>query len=146
MHLLTEEASLSGNLRWPGSIPPLSREDVPVGTVSFALLVEDPDAPIRPYVHWIVYNIPGATRSLPEDVAHAGPLPGGEVQGIASNGETGYRAPCPPAGSTHHYVFMLSALDVRLEEPETMDAPSFRQAMAGHVLGTGQLTGTYRRS
>jgi len=126
--------------------PPFSWEDVPVGTVSFALLVEDPDAPIRPYVHWIVYNIPEATRSLPEDVAHADLLPGGEVKGIASDGETVYRGPCPPAGSTHHYVFTLSALDVRLEEPRAMDAPSLRQAMAGHVLGTGELTGTYRRS
>jgi Raf kinase inhibitor-like YbhB/YbcL family protein len=112
--------------------------------MSFAFLVEDPDAPIRPYVHWIVYNIPESTRSLPEDVSSADLLPG--VQGIASSGDMGYRGPCPPEGSTHHYVFTLSALDIRLDQPETMDASSLRQAMAGHVLGTGRLTGTYRRS
>jgi Raf kinase inhibitor-like YbhB/YbcL family protein len=129
-----------------GESPPLRWENVPEGTRSFALVVEDPDAPWKPYIHWVIYNIPETTRDLPLDAGAMAQLPGGAVQGKASNGKTGYTGPCPPQGSTHHYIFTLSALDIRLEQPATMDAETFRQAMAGHVLGTAELTGTYRRS
>jgi Raf kinase inhibitor-like YbhB/YbcL family protein len=127
--------------------PPLSWGKIPVDTRSFALIMEDPDAPAGTYTHWILYNIPGERRELPAGIASGKELPDGEIQGTNSNRKTGYTGPCPsPRGSTHRYVFTLFALDTRLDLTSTVDARTLRNAMEGHVLGTGQLTCTYMRS
>ena len=109
--------------------------------------MEDPDAPAGTYTHWILYNIPGERRELPAGIASGTELPGGEIQGTNSNGKTGYTSPCPsPRGSTHRYVFTLFALDTQLDLSGIVDASTLRNAMVGHVRGTGQLIGTYMRS
>ena len=108
--------------------------------------MEDPDAPVGTFTHWILYNIPGEQRDLPSGIASEKELPKGEIQGTNSNRKTGFTGPCPPRGSTHRYVFTLFALDTRLDLSGTVDASTLRHAMEGHVLGTGQLIGTYMRS
>jgi Raf kinase inhibitor-like YbhB/YbcL family protein len=137
--------------------PPLSWSGVPEGTNELALVCEDPDAPSPkrpnpdPWVHWVLYKIPADTESLPEGVAKTARLedPPGALQGKNSwgRGQTiGYRGPAPPAGSgTHRYFFKLYALDSELEiEPEA-DKPALLEAIEGHVLGQGELFGTYER-
>ena len=126
--------------------PPLTWGNVPTGIRSFALIVEDPDAPVGTFTHWILYNIPGEQRDLPSGIASEKELPEGEIQGTNSNRKTGFTGPCPPRRSTHRYVFTLFALDTRLDLSGTVDASTLRHAMEGHVLGTGQLIGTYMRS
>lgn len=127
--------------------PPLTWGNGPAGIRSFALIMEDPDAPAGTYTHWILYNIPGERRELPAGIASGKELPGGEIQGTNSNRKTGYTGPCPsPRGSIHRYVFTLFALDTLLDLTGTVDANTLRNAMEGHVLGTGQLTGFYMRS
>lgn len=127
----------------PNLSPPLAWEGVPAGTRSFALLVEDPDAPGGTFTHWIAYNIP----------AGAGGLPGGATEprnaAFGGNGfdRHGYGGPCPPPGSgMHHYVFDLYALDLPgLHLTQNAAAGDLRSAIRGHILGTARLTGTYER-
>jgi len=128
-----------------GVSPPLAWANVPEGTRSFALILEDPDAPIGTYTHWVLYNIPGELRGLPAGIPPGRKLPGGELQGINSARKTEYAGPCPPQGSTHRYVLTVWALDDSVDPSGTVDAATLRKAMEGHILGTGQLTGTYRR-
>ena len=128
-----------------GLSPPLSWSNVPEGTRSFALILEDPDAPIGTYTHWVLYNIPGEMRELPAGIPPGRELPDGELQGVNSAREAEYAGPCPPSGSTHRYVLSVWALDDSVDPSGTVDAATLRKAMEKHVLGTGQLTGTYRR-
>jgi Raf kinase inhibitor-like YbhB/YbcL family protein len=108
--------------------------------------MEDPDAPSGTFTHWVLYNIPGERRAIPSGISSVKELPGGEVQGITSRKTTGYTPPCPPGGTTHRYVFTIFTLDTRLDIDTTMDADMLRKTMEGHILGTGQLVGTYGRS
>ncbi len=128
-----------------GVSSPLSWSNVPEGTGSFALILEDPDAPAGTFSHWVLYNIPGEQRELPAGISLARELEGGAIQGLNSFRKTGYSGPCPPSGSTHRYVLTLWALDDHLDTTGTMDAETLRKAMEGHILGTGKLTGTYRK-
>src|SRR5256885_14226934 len=100
-----------------GISPPLSWRGVPAGTRSQVLIVEDPDAPTpEPFVHWLMYNIPPETRSLPEGIPPKPRLddPRGAVQGVNSRGSIGYFGPAPPRGDPpHHYHFQIFALDTR---------------------------------
>jgi Raf kinase inhibitor-like YbhB/YbcL family protein len=127
-----------------GVSPPLTWDNVPAGTRSFALVLEDPDAPAGTFTHWVLYNIPGEQRELPADLPLTRELEGGAIQGINSYKKTGYSAPCPPTGSTHRYILTLWALDDRLDLSGMVDAATLKKAMEGHILGSGQLTGTYR--
>jgi Raf kinase inhibitor-like YbhB/YbcL family protein len=121
--------------------PELRIGDPPGGTVTFALIMDDPDAPMGTWVHWVVWNIPGAARSVPE-----GTLPEGSTEGRNSWGRTGYGGPSPPKGTgVHRYFFKLYALDTRLELPPTADKAALLDAMKGHVLGEAELMGTYTR-
>lgn len=124
--------------------PPLSWENVPAGTESLALIVDDPDAPVGTWVHWVAYDIPPESAGLPEDVPTAGDLPGGGTQGNNSWKRSGYGGPCPPGG-THRYFFKLYALDTVLGLAEGTTKDQLLQAMEGHVLDEGQLMGTYSR-
>lgn len=119
--------------------PELVIANPPPGTACFALIVDDPDAPMGTWVHWVAWNIPAATAGIPE-----GKLPAGSVEGRNSWGRTGYGGPSPPSG-THHYHFKLYALDRPLELPRTADKQTLIDAMEGRVLARAQLIGTYRR-
>lgn len=120
--------------------PPLAWRNAPAGTVSFALVVDDPDA--GGFVHWVVFNVEGTASSLAQGV----PLPagGGPPQGRNSFGKVGYGGPCPPSG-THRYRFRLLAVAIRPALPATPTAAQVLAATSGHVLGEAVLTGTYRR-
>ena len=128
--------------------PPLAWVGAPPGTRSFALIVDDPDAPDpaapqRTWVHWVLYNIPAASMRLPEAVA-ARALPAGTREGRNDWGRTGYGGPCPPIGR-HRYFFKLYALDTELPDLREPDKASLERAMRGHVLAQGQLIGTYQK-
>lgn len=127
--------------------PPLSWSDVPEGTQSLALIVEDPDAPDpaapeRTWVHWVLYNIPPATTGLPEGVIR---LPEGTLEGINDWERAGYGGPCPPVGR-HRYFHILYALGVTVKkQPPYPDKQQLWQAIADNVLAEAQLVGTYRK-
>lgn len=132
--------------------PPLSWDTLPEGTKALALICDDPDAPTpQPWVHWVIYNIPANAKGLPEGVAKDAELkePPGAMQGKNSwpTGQTiGYRGPMPPPGhGTHHYHFKLYALDGPLSIGPGVDKKTLLEKMAGHVIGQGQLIGTYAR-
>lgn len=129
--------------------PPLAWDGAPEGTAAFALVCDDPDAPSRePWVHWVIYNIAGSARSLPEGVPpnqEAAQL-GGAEQGQNSWGTVGYRGPAPPKKhGPHHYHFRLYALDAPLQLKRGADKNQLLAAMQGHVLAEGELVGVYER-
>ncbi len=137
--------------------PPLEWSGVPEGTKELALICDDPDAPRPdrpakdPWVHWVLYKIPADANGLPEGVAQTARLddPRGALQGKNSwpKGQTvGYRGPAPPKGSgRHRYFFKLYALDGQLELGPEDDKRALLEAMSGHVIGRGELIGTYER-
>jgi Raf kinase inhibitor-like YbhB/YbcL family protein len=127
-----------------GISPPLSWDSVPSGTRSWALIVDDPDAPGGIFVHWVIYNLRPDTRRLPEDVPNRQTLSSGAQQGVNGAGGVGYTGPCPPSG-THRYFFKVYALDTRLDLGGGATAVRLSDAMEGHVLAEGQLMGSYRR-
>lgn len=131
-----------------GVSPPLSWSKGPGGTRSYALILEDPDAPMaEPFVHWIMYAIPSDTRSLPEGIPGAARLevPKGAIQGQNSRGSTGYFGPRPPAGSAHHYHFELFALDAMPELEPGADRQALLDAISDHVLAKGDLVGLFQK-
>ncbi len=119
--------------------PQLSWNNVPPGTRSFMLIVEDHDAP--GFTHWRIFNIPPTVRELSEDVQKSQTLPGGIVQGMNGFGAIGYRGPCPPGGTSHRYFFTLYALDT---EPN-LSWGTTKKDIVGHVIGTAKIMGTYKR-
>lgn len=127
------------------SAPTLEWTGAPVGTRSFALIVDDPDAPDpkapkMTYVHWVVYDIPGTATAL-----RGGVTPSGARDGLNDWKRTGYGGPCPPTGR-HRYYFKLYALDAMLGDLTTPAKPRLLQAMQGHILASAELMGTYERS
>ena len=126
--------------------PALSWSSPPEGTQSFALIVEDPDAPSHTWVHWVLYDLPATERELPEDVEPTGTLPSGARQGRNDFGKIGYGGPCPPSGPAHRYCFRLYALDTRLDLRAGATRAQVERAMRGHVLAQAELTGRYRRA
>lgn len=120
--------------------PPLTWHDAPTNTQSFALVVEDPDAPNGIWTHWILFNIPTTVAKL--DVGS--PIPEGASSSKNSWNTTNYRGPCPPIGM-HRYFFKLYAVDkvLSLENNPTKDA--VLQAMTGHVIGSSELVGLYQK-
>lgn len=119
--------------------PPLEVSGIPEGTASLALIMDDPDAPMGTWVHWVVWNIPSGTRRIEE-----GRLPAGAVQGRNSWGRNAYGGPAPPSG-THRYFFKLYALDCELDLSPGADKAALLAAMEGHVLAQAELMGTYSR-
>ncbi|MBM4446169.1 MAG: YbhB/YbcL family Raf kinase inhibitor-like protein [Chloroflexi bacterium] len=125
--------------------PPLDWNQVPAGTASFALIVDDPDAPFGVFTHWVIFNLPPDTRGLPEAVPKDGKLASGALQGKSGAGKIGYFGPCPPSGSPHHYRFTLCALDKSLDLAAGASKEQVLQAMQGHILAESQLIGIYQR-
>ncbi len=119
--------------------PPLSFAGVPAEAESLALVVDDPDAPVGTWVHWVLWNIPPHTREIGENS-----VPAGVRQGLNDWKRNDYGGPCPPSGS-HRYVFKLYALDSRLDLPAATTKKALEKAMEGHILATGELIGRYRR-
>ncbi|MHB2149462.1 YbhB/YbcL family Raf kinase inhibitor-like protein [Calditrichota bacterium LG25] len=124
--------------------PPLRWSDVPQETRSFALICDDPDAPMGTWVHWVIYNIPDTTRSLPEAIPSSERLDNGTLQGKNDFKRYGYGGPCPPGG-THRYFFKLYALDTKLDLPAGATKAQLLKAMNGHIVGEAQLMGKYSR-
>ncbi len=124
--------------------PPLHWSNPPANTGSFAIIMDDPDAPIDTWVHWIVYNIPAADTSLANHVPMDSALANGIKQGYTSFRTTGYGGPCPPEG-VHHYFFKLYALDTKLNAPARLTKTQLLNAMHGHVIGETELMGRYTR-
>ena len=127
---------------------PLSWSNVPEGTKSFALIVDDPDAPdpANPrmtWVHWVIYNIPATIASLPDGVQEQN-LPKGTLQGLNDWKKTGYGGPCPPIGK-HRYFHKLYALDIVLPDLKQPTKARLEKAMEGHVLSKAELVGLYQR-
>jgi Raf kinase inhibitor-like YbhB/YbcL family protein len=128
--------------------PPLSWSDAPAGTKSFALIVDDPDAPDpkaprTTWVHWVLYNLSAETLELPEAM---GPetLPPGAEEGQNDWRNLGYGGPCPPVGR-HRYFHKLYALDIRLPNLGAVTKSQLELAMGGHILGRAELVGTYQK-
>jgi Raf kinase inhibitor-like YbhB/YbcL family protein len=126
--------------------PPISWSDVPPGTKSLALIVDDPDAPDpqapkMTWVHWVLYNLPPTSNGLPEGVKT---LPAGTKEGINDWKRTGYGGPCPPIGR-HRYFHKLYALDIMLPDLKQPTKAKLEEAMKGHILSEARLVGTYEK-
>lgn len=124
--------------------PPLSWSDPPADTKSLALICDDPDAPMKTWVHWVVYNLPPEIRTLPERVPAGNTLSDGGFQGINDFGKIAYGGPCPPRG-THRYFFKLYALDTALDLKSGATKATVEAAMKGHILAQTELIGRYSR-
>ena len=117
--------------------PALLIEDVPQDAKSLALIVDDPDAPMGMWVHWVVYNIDPATMQIQQ-----GGVPG--IEGDNDFGQVAYGGPCPPSGR-HRYYFKLYALDTVLDANASLDKMALESAMEGHILAQATLMGYYRK-
>lgn len=124
-----------------GISPPLAWKNFPTNTKSFALISDDPDAPRGTWTHWILYNIPTTTTSLPENVTA---LPPGTKVGFNSWPQNNYGSPCPPSG-THRYFFKIFALDTLLDLKGKVTSEILQTAMQGHVLDQAEMVTTYSR-
>jgi len=124
--------------------PPMQWTDPPEGTMSFALIADDPDAPVGTWVHWVLYNLPANINSLPEAFPSDADLADGSKNGENSWRRLGYGGPCPPSG-THRYFFKLYALDLILDMTAGATKEQLLQAMEGHILAETELMGTYTR-
>jgi len=122
--------------------PPLKWSNPPAGVKCFALLCDDPDAPAKVWVHWIIFNIPADVKELPENVPKVPKLEDGTIQGLNDSGETGYGGPCPPSG-IHRYFFKLYALDTMLNLMPGVKKPEFLNALKGHILAEAKIMGKY---
>ena len=128
--------------------PALTWSDLPEGTRSLALIVDDPDAPdpANPkmtWVHWVLYNMPPTAGSL-SDNAGSADLPEGTWEGLNDWKRTGYGGPCPPVGR-HRYFHKLYALDIVLPDLKKPTKAKLEKAMEGHILSKAELVGTYQR-
>ena len=123
--------------------PPLAWNGAPAGTKAFAIVMDDPDAPVGTWVHWVAYNLPPAATALPARGSRS--LPTGALDGKNSWGRTGYGGPCPPKGKPHRYSFRVYALDATLDLAAGASKPELERAMKPHVLAMGELVGLYGR-
>jgi len=129
----------------PNVSPALDWNEPPSGTESFALIVDDPDAPSGTWVHWVVYDLPASTRRLPEGVKKGDGLEIGGRQGVNDFGDPGYGGPCPPPGKPHRYYFKLYAVDKALGIEAGARKPQIESAMKGHILAQNELVGRFGR-
>jgi Raf kinase inhibitor-like YbhB/YbcL family protein len=125
--------------------PELQWSEPPAGTKSFALIADDPDAPMGTWVHWVLFNLPAGTRSLPEGVPKQDSLQNGGVHGRNDFRKIGYGGPCPPPGKPHRYFFKLYSLDTTLNLKAGATKADVERAMKGHILAQGEWMGRYGR-
>lgn len=125
--------------------PALSWSGAPQGTQSFALIADDPDAPVGNWTHWVLYDLPATTTGLPENVSQVDQPPSGGRQGRNDFRKVGYGGPCPPPGKPHRYFFKLYALDRPLNLKAGASKKEVEQAMQGHILGQAEWMGKYGR-
>lgn len=130
--------------------PPLAWDGAPEQTTTFALLVDDPDAPGRTFTHWVCYNIPGEVTRLPRDVdfeTHFDDAEPPPEEGVNDFGDMAYGGPCPPPGDApHRYFIRLYALDTALDLGPGATREQLTDAMEGHILDETDLVGVYGRS
>lgn len=120
--------------------PPLQFVDVPSSAKSLALIVDDPDAPAKTWVHWVVYNIDPQTSEVKENS-----IPQGGIEGTTDFGKPGYGGPCPPSG-VHRYFFKLYALDSALDLPQKAGKQIVEEKMKEHIIDQTELIGLYSRN
>lgn len=125
--------------------PPLEWTNVPSKVKSFALICEDPDAPMGNWVHWVIFNIPANITNLEEGVLPKGLLSKGIICGLNDFGKIGYGGPCPPLGPAHRYFFKLYALDTFLPLKEGILKQQALSAMDGHIIAQTELIGLFSR-
>jgi len=125
--------------------PVLTWSDLPEGTRSLALVLDDPDSASGLFVHWVLYNIPPTVNRLAEGLPQEPALPGIGTQGANSYGRTGYNGPCPPRGTVHRYYFHLYALDTAPTLPGDLTAAELRKTIQGHVLSEATWVGKFGR-
>lgn len=125
--------------------PQLTVSALPSGSKSLMWIVDDPDAPIGSFVHWVAFNLPTGLRELPEGASAQRDTLQGAVQGKNDFDKIGYGGPCPPGGKPHHYLFRIYALDTVLQLPEGSTRKEVALAAKGHVLAEGKLVGLYTR-
>lgn len=124
--------------------PPLSWDAASADVKTYALITDDPDAPGKTWVHWVLFNLPASIAELPENVPHQRMLANGAKQGINDSDKTGYSGPCPPSG-THRYYFKVYALDTEIDMEPGVTKAQLLDAMDGHILAEGSLMGRYSK-
>jgi Raf kinase inhibitor-like YbhB/YbcL family protein len=124
--------------------PPLQWSGSPVAAKTFALIVDDPDAPAKTWVHWVVYDLPANATQLTENIGQAKTLGSGGKQGTNDFKRIGYGGPCPPSG-THRYFFKLYAVDIETSLPPGATKDELLKAIDGHVVAQGEVVGKYKR-
>jgi Raf kinase inhibitor-like YbhB/YbcL family protein len=129
----------------PDVSPQLSWNGAPAAAKTFALIMDDPDAPAGTWVHWVLYNLPANIKELPEGVEKEEKLSNGALQGRNDFRKTGYGGPCPPAGKPHRYFFKLYALDNNLDLKAGASKADLEQAIRNHTLGQAELVGRFGR-
>ncbi len=125
--------------------PELTWSAIPDGTQSFALIADDPDAPVGTWTHWIAWNIPATATRLPEGVPKQESLSDGTRQGKNDFKRIGYGGPCPPPGKPHRYFFRLYALRINLNLNGGASRGELEKAIKGQVISTSELMGRYGR-
>jgi Raf kinase inhibitor-like YbhB/YbcL family protein len=129
----------------PDLSPALSWSGAPEGTKAFALVCDDPDAPAGSWVHWVVYDLPATTTSLPEGVPKDRELKGGGRQGVNDFGRIGYGGPCPPRGRSHRYFFRLYAMNGPVDLAPGATRADFMSAARDRIVAEAEILGTYGR-
>jgi len=125
--------------------PALEWSGAPAGTKTFALIADDPDAPAGTWVHWVIYNIPGATHALKGGMEKKEQLADGSRQGRNDFRQAGYNGPCPPPGKAHRYFFKLYALSTELTLAPGASKSAVEHAMEGHILARAEWMGRFQR-
>lgn len=125
--------------------PDLSWSGIPAGVQSFALIADDPDAPVGTWTHWLIWNIQAQSMGLPKGVPKGETLGDGTRQGRNDFRRIGYGGPCPPPGKPHRYFFKVYALDAKLDLKSGATKNELERAMNGHVLAQAELMGKYER-
>ena len=123
--------------------PALEWNAPPAATQSFALIADDPDAPVGTWVHWVLFDLPTSLRSLPQNFPKTEQSADGSHQGRNDFGRIGYGGPCPPPGKPHRYFFKLYALDTKLNLKPGASKKDVERAMQGHILAQGEYMGRY---
>jgi Raf kinase inhibitor-like YbhB/YbcL family protein len=129
--------------------PPLAWTNTPKGTVSFAILVHDPDGHpnhgAQDILRWMIWNLPANLTHLPAGVPAKATLPNGAQQSVTAKGVAGYQGPCDPQAKAHHYIYQIFALDKKLDLPADARPADLFKALDGHLLGTAVIMGRYRK-